>query len=888
MAFLVGAAGCGGSDDAPPATTDNGADAQAETFAPDAPPDSPSDVSDSAADTTTVDVADATDTPAPTCVQPEGSGTAATHKLVDGSDEATVTVSGDPCKRTFSLKTTAALRDSLPTNPRTYGELDGRPRVRTRNELFDALYALAQDEAREDSVAAISDGSFDDGKPMTCPTGGCFETGRLWKYVWTRDTSYAVDLGLAAVDPTRARNSLEFKLSERRGGGDLQIVQDTGSGGSYPVSTDRVVWAIGATRLLEWLDGAERTAFRDKAYDAIKNTIEHDRQVVFDPVTGLYGGEQSFLDWREQTYPSWTASDTVHLGMSKALSTNVAHLAILRAAVRLGSEKGDTASASKYQTWATQLSGNIYSKMWLLKHKRLSTFFTTTLDPSPVTRFDALGTALAVLHGVLPAADAKDAVATYPHVARGVPVIWPQQKDTKIYHNRSTWPFVTAYFARAARAVRNDAAVENAVWSLMRGAALNLSNMENFEMVSGKAWVDDGAYSGPEVNSQRQLWSVAGYLSMVHDVVFGMETSSEGIRFAPYVTKKLRNGQFANTDTLVLDGLRYRGKSLTVVVHLPAKGASTDAGAYTVSKVRLNGADAGTGFLAPTGDARVDVDLADGSEAGASIRLVTDTADYKNLFAPRAPSIMSIDGSGANLKITWDRSGETAAEIAFNVYRDGFQVAIDVSGATTTWTDPLATATSPSHCYAVDAYFVGSKNHSQHSPPYCFWGTGAARVTTIGASSFANVGGTGVTNHGKFHYEGWGDPTHTLTVSKFKPTRTGEHLLQVVAGNGAGPINTGITGGLKVVEVLDGTTVVARGYFLMPHLGTWSTWRDSSFVRADLTAGKSYEIVIKHDATSVNMSFFSHFERYTGGTGGKSGAFSRVNIAELKVLARVN
>jgi hypothetical protein len=35
------------------------------------------------------------------------------------------------------------------------------------------------------------------------------------------------------------------------------------------------------------------------------------------------------------------------------------------------------------------------------------------------------------------------------------------------------------------------------------------------------------------------------------------------------------------------------------------------------------------------------------------------------------------------------------------------------------------------------------------------------------------------------------------------------------------------------------------------------------------------------------MSAFQHFASYTGGTGGKAGAFHRVNIAALKVLALV-
>jgi hypothetical protein len=106
-------------------------------------------------------------------------------------------------------------------------------------------------------------------------------------------------------------------------------------------------------------------------------------------------------------------------------------------------------------------------------------------------------------------------------------------------------------------------------------------------------------------------------------------------------------------------------------------------------------------------------------------------------------------------------------------------------------------------------------------------------------------------------------------------------------GNGAGPVSTGITCVTKLVRVLDGATEIARGYVVMPQAGDWDTWKDSSFVRANLVSGKTYTLEISDDAIDANMSRFQHFATY-GGTGGASGPFSKVNIAELKVLARVN
>ncbi|HJL15925.1 MAG TPA: hypothetical protein RMH99_09725 [Sandaracinaceae bacterium LLY-WYZ-13_1] len=823
------------------------------------------------------------------CVAVEGADPAGTDALEDGSDRATVTVEDrDACLRRYTLETTAPLRDGRPDNPRVIPEREGWPTVRTGHDLFDALHALALEEVRLDSVSSVRDGAFADGEAVSCGEGGCFETGRLWNYVWTRDTAYSVDLGLAPLDPTRARNSLEFKLSERRGGGDLQLVQDTGTGGSYPISTDRVAWAVGAEALLSHLHGAEREAFRDRAYTALRNTVEHDRRVVFDARDGLYRGEQSFLDWREQTYPEWTADDVVHIGMSKALSTNLLHLRALELTARLADEVGDGSLGDRYRGWADDLRAAIRDRFWLEDEGQFSTFVTTHLDPAPVRRFDLLGSSLAILFGVATEAQASRILSGYPHYGPGAPVIWPQQQQTRIYHNRGEWPFVTAYWLRAAKAAGHDAVADRMVHALMRGAAINLSNMENFEAGSGAPWLDDGDASGPVVNSQRQLWSVAGYASMVHHTIFGLEAEPDGLHVRPFVTAGLREELFAGTDTLVLNDYPYRGRRVTVVLHLPA---SAGTGPLAVNEIRLNGAVMEGDRLAEASleaQNRVDVQLAAGDASATALTEVSD-ADWQNVFGPRTPRITGIAESGGQLVLSLSPNGEAAADVTWRIYRDGEVVADELPGTTTSWTDPDVDATGPrSPCYAAELTFASSGNHSQHSPPFCWWGAGAARITTVDASAMANVGGTGSTSHGRFHYEPWGDPGDSLTVTGFTPSQTGPHLLQLTFGNGAGSINTGITCGIERIVVEDEatSTIVAEGPVLMPHLGTWSRWEDSSFVRAELEAGRSYRIVIRGDDEMVNMSSFAHFETYTGGTGGTDGAFDRVNVAELKILAR--
>jgi hypothetical protein len=826
--------------------------------------------------------------PIGSCVDAEGTPVSGSNTWNDGPHQATVDVQNpDSCTRTYVLSTTGPLRDGVPSNPRSIPEQGGQPVVRTGHDMFDALYALAHEETRENSVDSISNFAFNNGSPIPCPSGGCFETGRLWTYVWTRDTAYSVALGLGLVDPTRAKNSLEFKTSLHRDGTGREIVQDTGTGGSFPISSDRVVWALGARSLLNVLDGAERAAFVDLAYAAVTNTAEHDREVVFDADDGLYRGEQSFLDWREQTYPSWTATDTVQIGMSKALGTNVGHLVLLELAAELAAEEGEPINAMKYGGWAAALRTSIRDRMWLADEGQFSSFVPGTLDPAPTRRYDLLGSALAVLEGVASSSEAASVVASYPHLAKGAPVIWPQQQDVRIYHNRAIWPFVTAFWAKAAAKTDNATAVSHAVRSLMRGSALNLSNMENFEVATGANWKDEGPMSGPVVNSQRQLWSVAGYLSMVHDVVFGLETSGAGIRFLPKLPAELRTSLFGSSSSIALSNLQYKGKRISVKLTLP-DGAIGD-GLLDVESVRLNGVDVGTDFVPASGLADenlFEITLGPSSSSAGTITALDESAvaNYQNVFGPRTPSIdgLSIVGDRVQLALSVP---ETAGDVTLRVYRDGVMIADELPGGTTSFNDPgSAGHANTTYCYTVEARFLSSGNASQHSRANCWWGPGASRIQTRGAQSFTADGGNLVFNHGRWHYEGWGDAGHSITVANVVAGQSGLHYIQAVAGNGAGGYDTGITCSVKAVKVYNGATLVGSGQLVMPHLAVWSDWRESNLVPVDLVSGQSYTIVVEEDDASGNMSDFEHFSLY-GGSGGTSGRFNRVNVAEVKLLA---
>jgi len=94
-----------------------------------------------------------------------------------------------------------------------------------------------------------------------------FRTGKEWAGVWTRDISYSIILSMAYLQPKVAMNSLMCKVKNKR------IIQDTGTGGAWPVSTDRMIWAVAAWEVYK---ATGDQAWLEQVYLIIKNSIEDD------------------------------------------------------------------------------------------------------------------------------------------------------------------------------------------------------------------------------------------------------------------------------------------------------------------------------------------------------------------------------------------------------------------------------------------------------------------------------------------------------------------------------------------------------------------------------------------------------------------------------------
>ena len=743
-----------------------------------------------------------------------------------------------------------------------YSESAALPTVRSGSLAFDALFALAADEMRQDSVSEIRDGSYNGGNAIPC---NCFETGELWHYVWTRDLSYAASLSLGMLDPERVRNSLEFKLSGYRDGvqpgahvpataDGEQIVQDTGSGGSWPVSTDRVSWAFGADEALKALAPEQRKVFAARALHALSNTIENDRTAVWDAADGLYNGEESFLDWREQSYAAWIPEQLSYMATSKALSTNAGHYKALTLAAQLARESGDSVLAARYAGWAADLKRAINQRFWQSDAGMYSSLTAGHFDGAAMYKYDWLGQSLAIITGIADQRQAQSILAHYPHGPLGAPVIWPEQPGRAIYHNRAMWPFVTAFGLKAAAIGGNVAVADAAYESLMRGAALNLSNMENLEWLSGQPRLEDGKLSGPVVDSRRQLWSVGAYLGMVVGSVFGVQTTDDGIALRPFVTARLRRDTFAGSDTVTLNNLSLRGKHLQVRLLLPP--AAPGNGYYAVDGITLNGKAAGTALAWSALDENNVIDirlgqLVAGQQDKRSVNadpLQTDPAVY----APAEPRIVKLERGSYGFPVLSIEGAERG--VVYNVYRNGKLAGERISAAT--WADRRA-GKEDNLCYAVEAMYTSSGNRSHHSMPACL-----DKGVDIAAS-----------------HPGWGAPGDSFTQD-FKVGHAGSYAVQIKYRNLSHQINLGISGGVKWMSLTDAQGhIVADGVVQLPHSPADAGPVYSTPLRANLKPG-SYRLQLED---FYNMSYMKSNTSYAD-AGGVQGPSNKFDIHGVRVM----
>lgn len=402
-------------------------------------------------------------------------------------------------------------------------DLSAYPKLSSNNLLHEAVFNMALDEM----VNAV--------EPDTT-----LRTGKEWSGVWTRDVSYSIILSMAYMQPEASMVSLMKKVNPSG-----QIIQDTGSGGAWPISTDRIVWTLAAWEIYK-VTGDRK--WIEKVFPIVERSLAKDEKTVMSD-RGLVKGETSFIDWREQSYPRWM--QTVDISQSEALGTNVMYAAALKAAGDMAEVLGKKKEATQYFAKFRELAANIDRTFWM-PDKGYYGMYTYGRDNSILNpRAETLGEALAILYDIAPADRQKSISENNPYTPYGPAIFYPQIADIPNYHNNALWPWVASYWTLAQAKAGNEKGVLEGIGSVYRPAALFCTNKENFNLDNGDIYT--------ELNSSNMLWCLAGNIALTTRVLFGIHFEKDGIVIAPFVPDVLAGNR-------TLEGFPYRGAKWNITV----------------------------------------------------------------------------------------------------------------------------------------------------------------------------------------------------------------------------------------------------------------------------------------------------------------------------------
>lgn len=357
--------------------------------------------------------------------------------------------------------------------------------------------------------------------------------------IGTRELGYGSLLGLSYLYPRVTEKSLMSRVNGWR------VLQDAGTGGSWPVSTDRALWVLAAWQ--HYLVTGDK-GWLKRSYDVVRSTLMQDEATLFDESTGLVKGESSYLDSREQSYPRWM--QPADIAMSQCLSTNAIFYRANVIAARMATLLGDKNFIPVYQARADKIKAGINQHLWLEDKGYYGQYLYGREFPIVSPRSETLGEALCIIFGIADEARARRIVSSVALTPWGTPCFNPQIPNIYPYHNNAIWPFVEAYWMWASAKAGNQQAVVHSMASIYRTASIFATNQQNVDATLGGL--------NTAKNSRGSILSAVGNLSVAHKILIGVDFVEQGLAVRPFVPKDW-TGQKRLT-------MRYRKALLEIVV----------------------------------------------------------------------------------------------------------------------------------------------------------------------------------------------------------------------------------------------------------------------------------------------------------------------------------
>ena len=656
-------------------------------------------------------------------------------------------------------------------------DISAFPQYKSDFPISDAIYNLATEEM----VKAVEPDST-------------FRTGKEWAGVWTRDISYSIILSMAYMQPKVAKYSLLRKVKNNR------IIQDTGTGGAYPASTDRMIWAVAAWELYKTTGDKE---WLKEAYTIVKNSIEDDLKNAYDLKTGLVRGESSFLDWREQTYPHWMQPADIY--ESENLGTNAVHYQANIVLAEMAALLNNPTTAQKHTLIANQIKASMNQQLWLSDKGYYGQYLYGSNFKTVSPRSEALGEALCVWFGITDKDKQQSVISNVPVMNYGISCIYPQIPGIPPYHNNAVWPFVQTYWALASAKAGNEKSVMECIAAIYRPAALFLTDKENFV-------AENGDFAGTQINSSNMLWSLSGSLALVQRVLFGMEFSKDSLSFHPFVPQALAGNRSLTN---------FKCRNAVLDVELEGFGNKIKSfeldGKTTVSSIPFS----------LTGRHSVKIQL---SSISASDSKINKVANYTTIETPVANYTFKA--------LSW--SPITGAK-CYTILKNGkpltetIQTSLKIEAKGYAEYQVLAIDSNRVNSFASEPVIVSGNNVKQVYE--------VEKYVSKSSLNYRNYQGEGFVEISKTQ-------NRNLTIP-IVVSQSGIYAVNFRYANGNGPVNTENKCAIRTLKV-DGAFC---GTVILPQRGTneWSNWGKTNSVQVKLSKGK-HKIELVFEPQNENMN----------------------------------
>lgn len=334
----------------------------------------------------------------------------------------------------------------------------------------------------------------------------------------------------------------------------------------------------------------------------------------------------------------------------------------------------------------------------------------------------------------------------------------------------------------AARQVGNILAVEHMAASLTRASALFLTHKENMTY-------DTGYDRGTALNSDRQLWSVSSYISLVYRVLFGMNLMERGIAFNP-VVPDIVNGWLSLSD--------FRYRDVTIDIKVSGKG-------NRVKSLKVNGEKQALPFVLPAdskGEYSIEIEMMIDEPKG-KINLVK--AGPGKCWSPVEP-VLVLNGS----TLSWKEEENMKYYLHSNFSEEDKLV-----------TSPYDLIGAPDGFYSV--YAVDEKGFASdmsNAVVYSIWQSVCEAEQSSHSGTVSNL-------HKGFSGSGFVIDLFARPANvKFQVQvpEAGDYAIALRGANGHGPHGTWCA--IRSVAV-DGNDA---GTFILEATGDWKQWLDSNYI----------------------------------------------------------